>query len=717
MNKLLKWMLAVVGVVAVILVVAAVVLPMVIDPNNYKDQIRAAVLEETGRELSIGGEIQWTVFPWIGLGLSDLQLGNRTGFGDQPMLSIGEAGVSVKLMPLFSRKLEIGKLSLTDVSVYLQQNANGQNNWDDLGGSQSNTTDTAPASDGGLEALVVSGIEISNANVTLDEAGQITELKGFGLKASNIELGRPFDLEGGFSINVAESQLSGEVKFGGLVQSAANGTGYGIEGFNLSFKGQQGATGEALSFDVAINANADIDLSNDQATISDFALRFHDLLLNGQLDVKSLTNAPRFEGQLELAEFNPKSFLKALGVGAPQMADENALTSLQAEMSFTGSSSSVNMQNLTVKFDKSIFEGHLKVDNFDQPRLAFNFQIDSMNLDEYQLESAVETDEPDLPVDVFRGFTGDGDFRIGKLIVAGLTATDVSLTMSSDGNGVRLFPISAEVYGGQYQGDIKIDASGSEPILITSQELTGVQAEGLLQDLTGSARLQGAGNIRLKVTTDLTNSQSTRQALSGDIGMNFRDGAIIGIDVAETIRKAKAALGQQADSAGAAERDPKTDFSELSMTGRIEQGILTSDDLMMQSPLLRMTGKGTVNLVEETINYVVKPILVGSLEGQGGQGLDELSGVPIPVKLTGSLYEPDIAVDIAAAIVGSQKVKINEKKDELIGQLLGEKDDSDTASKEGEAKEKDDPAKSLLKGLFGSKKDKKKDDGGDGGVH
>lgn len=670
MNTFLKWVLAGVGIVVVIFVLAAVVLPMAVDPNNYKEEIRAAVLEETGRELSIGGEIQWTVFPWIGLGLSDLQLGNRAGFGDQPMFSVGEASVAVKLMPLFSRKLEIGKLSLSDVSVYLQQKANGQNNWDDLSGSQSNSTNTTAASDGGLEAWVVSGIEISNANVTLDEAGQITELKGFGLKVSNIELGRPFDLEGGFSINVVKSQLSGEVKFGGLVQSAANGTGYGIEGFDLSFKGQQGAAGQALSLDVAINANADIDLSNDQATLSDFALRFHELLLNGQLDVSSLTNAPRFAGQLKLAEFNPRSFLKALGVEAPRTADENALTSLQAEMSFAGSSNSANMQNLTLKFDKSIFEGHLKVDNFEQPRLAFDFQIDRLNLDDYLPETAVETDQSDLTVDVFRGFTGGGDFRIGQLIVAGLAATDVSLTMSSDGHGIRLFPISAQVYGGQYQGDIKIDASGSRPILTTSQ------------------------------------------ALSGDIGMNFRDGAIVGINVAETIRKAKAALGQQADSAGVTERDPKTDFTELSMTGRIEQGILTSDDLMMQSPLLRVTGKGTANLVEETINYVVKPILVGSLEGQGGQGLAELSGIPIPVKLTGNLYEPDIAVDIVAAIAGSQKAKINAKKDELIGQLLGGKDASDTTNKEAGAKEKDDPAKTLLKGLFGSKKDQKKDDGG-----
>ena len=85
---------------------------MVVDPNNYKEEISAAVLKKTGRELTIGGEIKWNVFPSIGLDLSDVTLGNPEGFGDQPMLDIGQAGISVKLMPLLNRKLEVGEAPL-----------------------------------------------------------------------------------------------------------------------------------------------------------------------------------------------------------------------------------------------------------------------------------------------------------------------------------------------------------------------------------------------------------------------------------------------------------------------------------------------------------------------------------------------------------------------------------------------------------------------------
>ena len=429
-----------------------------------------------------------------------------------------------------------------------------------------------------------------------------------------------------------------------------------------------------------------------------------------------LAASPNFKGQLRLAEFSPKALFQSLGMSAPETSKASALTRLQGDIDFSGTANRANLRNLNLKFDESTFSGDLSVDNLNQPRLAFDFRIDTLNLDDYsppagEGSGATTGTAPagaDLTVDDFRGFTGGGDISIGKLVVAGLTITDVSMKMNGNGRGISFDPIRSKAYGGQHEGKINIDASGSRPMLGANQQMKGIQVRELLQDLAGSARLQGSGDVSLNVRTDLTNSQTSVQALSGDIAISFVDGAIVGINIAETLRSAKAALGKQADSAGETDRDPKTDFSELSMTGIIRQGIFSSTDLKMLSPLLRVSGKGTVNLVEETIDYRVEPTLVGSLEGQGGQGLDELSGIPIPIRLTGNMNDPEIKVDILAAIAGSQKELINQKKDELLGELLGGQDSSQTAGEEGEAGGKDDPVGSLLDEVFDSDKDKKK---------
>jgi len=716
MKKLLKWILALAGVVVVLLVIATVVLPMVVDPNNYKDEISDAVSKKTGRELTIGGEIKWSVFPSIGLELSDVRLGNPEGFGEQPMLDIGEAGISVKFLPLLKRQLEVGEVSLNDVSINLSRKADGKNNWDDLSGAGAGDSTASSDTGRGMDSFVVSGIEISNAKVTLEDVDQTTELKAFDLKASNIELGKPFNLKGGFSMNLPEHQLAGDVEFDGQVQSASDGKRFGINGLALSFKGTQGAAGDTVTLDVDITANADIDLSKDQAVLSDFILGLYDLSVSGDLTVSSLTSEPKFAGQLKLAEFNPKALMKDLGMEATVTASDDALTRLQADMNFAGSADSADMRDLTVRFDESTFKGNLKVTNFDYPKLAFDFQIDRLNLDDYTPPdepaggSASGSDEEDLSVEVFQGFTGGGDFRIGQLIVAGLTATDVSTKMSADGKSVRFSPVNARFYGGEHEGDILIDASGTRPMLTANHGLTGVQAEPLLIDLMGSANLEGSGDFFLQITTDLSNSRTVLEGLMGDIGMSMLNGAIVGIDVTETIGAIKSVLGKQEEVVGESGQDQKTEFAELTMSGVFNKGILSSDDLLMQSPLLRSTGKGSFNLPDETVDYVLKPVLLGDI----GENLGELSGVPIPVKLSGNLYEPDIRVDIVAALAESQKEKINQKADEYIGKLLGGKEDAAADDKEGGGDEKADAASSLLKGILGGKKksDKEKDDGG-----
>jgi len=731
-KKLLKLVLVVIGFVVVLLVVAAVVLPMVVDPNDYKEKISASVLKDTGRELTIGGEIQWTVFPSLGLGLSDVTLGNRSGFGDQPMMDIGEAGASVKLMPLFKRKLEVGELKLSDVAINLIRKADGQTNWQDFTSARSKAKTTSSGEGGGFDRFVISGIQISNANVTFNDADEITELKKFELKASDIELGRPFDLKGGFSLNLAAQKLVGEAKFGGRVQSTANGARLGIEGFEFLLKGERGPAGEKLSLDLSVNADVDIDVTNNKATLSSFVFRLHDMRVTGALDVTAISSAPVYTGRLNVAEFNPKSLLQALGLNVPLTSESNALIRLQADMSFAGSSNSADMRELTVGFDQSTFKGRLKVDNFDSPKLAFDFQIDQLNLDDYMPPtesgavpestpksvsesapvSAPGTAETDLSVEVFRGFTGGGDFRIDELVVNGLTVTDVSLKMSSDGKGVRFFPAKASLYGGQHEGDIRIDASGERPILIAKHGVMGVQTERLLQDLAGSSRLQGEGEFSLKIRTDLSNSNTVLQALSGNLAVSVLNGAIVGIDVVDTIDAVKTVLGKQDEIESEVDDSKKTEFAELSMSGAFDRGVLSSDDLVMLSPLLEATGEGTFDLARESIDYVLSPVLT---DAAGGQNLGKLSGVPIPIKLTGNLYEPDYMIDILAVVVGSQKELIHKKADDLINQALGGKGDPAADSEKDGSDENVDTAKSLLKGLLGGKKkNKKKDDDGGG---
>ncbi len=86
----------------------------------------------------------------------------------------------------------------------------------------------------------------------------------------------------------------------------------------------------------------------------------------------------------------------------------------------------------------------------------------------------------------------------------------------------------------------------------------------------------------------------------------------------------------------ASDQKQKTDFSEMSASFNIKNGVAHNDDLSIKAPILRITGSGDIDIGNETLNYVAKPTVVASLKGQGGNDLDKLSGLTFPIKLTGS---------------------------------------------------------------------------------
>lgn len=112
----------------------------------------------------------------------------------------------------------------------------------------------------------------------------------------------------------------------------------------------------------------------------------------------------------------------------------------------------------------------------------------------------------------------------------------------------------------------------------------------------------------------------------------------------------------------------------------IKNGVFSSDDLDLQAPLLRVGGKGSANLVTETLDYQVNAELVGTVEGQQGESADELAGLEIPVGIKGPFSAPEIDVlldDMLKAKAGAEKAKIKSEietqKRELKQELEVEK--------------------------------------------
>jgi len=178
----------------------------------------------------------------------------------------------------------------------------------------------------------------------------------------------------------------------------------------------------------------------------------------------------------------------------------------------------------------------------------------------------------------------------------------------------------------------------------------------------------------LDVTTQGATVGALKKGLNGNAALDLADGAYRGINIAETIRSAKSALGAvrgkpQAQTQ-AADTAQKTDFTELKATFQIRNGVAHNEDLALKSPLLRVTGAGDIDIGNDAINYLAKATVVGTSKGQGGAELEQLKGVTVPVRLSGPLDAPKYQVDMAALATEAAKQQVEQKAQELIQRKL-----------------------------------------------
>ncbi len=163
--RILKIFGIVVGALVLLLAVVLVAVYFLFDPNDYKDRIAAAVKQSTGRELSLPGRLSLSIFPWIAIETGEASLGNPPGFGNEKFLTLKRAKLSVMLMPLLHKQLQIGRIEIDGLDLRLKQDATGKGNWVDWGSKAG--TPAQPAS-GPTPEFDLAGVVITNSRIAFE---------------------------------------------------------------------------------------------------------------------------------------------------------------------------------------------------------------------------------------------------------------------------------------------------------------------------------------------------------------------------------------------------------------------------------------------------------------------------------------------------------------------------------------------------------------------
>jgi AsmA protein len=678
---------------AVALVAAGVgVLYAMFDGEKLKAELARVVLEQKQRKLDIAGKVELAVWPEVSLRLGRITLSEPGG--KEEFAALDSARVAVAVMPLLSKQVQVQRIELAGLKATLVKRKDGTLNIADLVGGEKQTAGKSPSgvppgtqsAGAGATAnspvqLDIAGIKISNAQLTWrdEKSGSTTSL-------SNLDIGSGRILADGARQSLAVDALS----------IAAKGK-TGDDAFELKLDAPklllspEKSAGEVLSLAATLtgskrNITAKLALSGVEGNAK--ALRIGKLALDLDAKAGETTAKGRLESPVtvDLAAqiLALENLAGKIDIAHPQMPMKQLALPIAGKLRTDLAKQSATLE-LGTKFDDSKIALKLNVAKFAPLALGFDLDIDQLNVDKYlppaaakQAEKAPKDDKLDFSA--LKGHDVHGTIRIGALQASKLKLAKLNATLKLAGGRLDVAPLSLSLYEGTANGSLMLNANGNQ--LALKQNLAGISISPLMKDLADKDLLEGRGNVALDIASRGESVTAMKKALGGTASLSLKDGAIKGINLAQSLRDIKGKLGARQDTTQQARAGDKTDFSELTASLKIANGVARNDDLAMKSPFLRLTGAGDIDIGSGQMNYVAKASVVSTSAGQGGKDLEHLKGLTVPVRVSGPFESLSYKLELGSLVADAAKAKVEEKKEEIKAKAQ-------------------DQVKDKLKGLFG----------------
>jgi AsmA protein len=686
--RILRYALLAFGGLVLLLAALLAYVLVFFDPNTHKQELAKLVRDQTGREFSLPGDLKLRLYPWLAIEVGRATLGNAPGFGAEPMLEFDHARLGVKLLPLLHREIEIGAVTVESPTIRLAVDAAGHDNWSDLGKNKA----SEPATPGGATPkLSVASVRIVNGTLHYVDrkGGSDIAVHGFNLETGALKPGQPFDLQLAGTVQQAKG-LEVQLDLRGQATLDTDASRYQLASptLKLQLKGS-GFPAEGLPVEVRF-ASIDADLNAQTVKLPGLEMRAAGATLSGALSGSKILDAPSFSGPVQLANVSLRDLLDKFGTKLPVTRDAAVFGAFSFSGTLAASAKAIMLSGLKLRLDDTTATGRAGISDLDTSALAFDLKLDRVNADRYLTpapaagakQTAAASPPTPIPVELLRSLNMHGTISVGEAVFAGIQYQNLHVGLNAADGRVRVFPSEAQMYGGQYHGDIGVDASGKLARISFDEHVTGVDFAPLFHDMFETKHVTGRGNASIKASGVGNDSTALLRTLTGTLEFHVDNGAFEGTDLWYEIRRARALLKQEAIPARTGPE--RTPFTAVSATGRITNGVLANDDLLAALQYLQVKGHGTADIASGTLDYHLDATVLKIPDNAADAGgASDLSGFTIPVLVGGTFGAPKVRPDVAALAKARVQKEIDKHKDELKQKLQ-------------------DKLQDKLKGLFGN---------------
>jgi len=710
-----------------IIVALGFALTHLFDPNDYKDEIRQLARDKANLELTLKGDIGWSLFPWLGLELTDATLASLST-PDQPFADLRLLGLSVRVLPLLRKEVQMSDIRIDGLNLNLQRDEKGRSNWEDVGKPASGVTaanDTpaatgsaAPAASPSAEPnessqplkLDIDSLIVNSARIDYHDAqkGQQFSAESIQLTTGAIREGAaiPVKLSAFFGLNKpvlrARSELQGELRFDRALKR------YQLE--DAKFSGEvSGEPFDGQTLTYSAQGQLLVDLAAQVAEWNGLKLSANQLRALGELKVRDLDSQPKLSGGLSIAPLNLREFLATIGQKLPPMNDEKTLSQFELVTRLSGTDNSLVLEDLNLTLDDSHFSGQLAIADFAKQALRVQLKGDQLNLDRYlpapskddkdagaarkaEVKASVasagqsgSTPLPDaptqqawsssevLPIETLRKLDAQLALDLDQLTVQQQLISKFSAKAQSKGGLLTLQDARGAIGTGSFDAKASIDVRPAVPLLSVQKNLRGIQIEPFLKKPEQPSPVKGLIDLNANLSTRGNSQRAWIESLNGDASFLLNDGVLVDANLEQQLCRGIATLNRKALSSDPRNKD--TPFETLQGSLSVRNGVAHNPDLMARIPGLSVSGKGDVDLRILGLDYRVGITITGDqgeMPDPACQVNERYVGIEWPVRCRGPLemggkacrLDQDGLSKVAAKLAGN---KLSDKIEEKLG--------------------------------------------------
>ncbi|NOT10881.1 MAG: AsmA family protein [Methylococcaceae bacterium] len=685
----IKRIVSIIALAMTLLIVAIITLPYFFNPNDFKPQIAEVVKEQTGRNLDLQGVLKFSFFPWLGISTGRIVFSNAPGFDEKPFASLEESIIKIKLLSLFTKKIETSGIVLKNLVLNLARNTQGVNNWDDLFRTDPTTTPSSstPATASQtendlLKTFAIGGINIENAQINWQnqQTGKQLVIKSINLDTGRLVINEPIAIDLSF-VASNEAKLIESIQLTTALIINEKLDHFVLNSIELHSITEGGFADKALT--TTGKAGLTLDLPSQSVKISGLQVESGDLKIAAELNGTHISEHALFEGPVSVASFNPAKVLHEWGITLPVMQDGLAFKKLAFNADLQASADSATLKNLSLSLDNSQMKGSIDITDFLQPAIGFNLAIDSIDVDRY-LPPTDKKDKPlsspasalaiaasSLPVETLKNLNFNGELSVQNLKISDLKMQAVHLKLNAKDGSINTQQSINHFYQGIYSGHLNIDTPGNQPALSLDETFEHVQIEPLLTDYQGKAKFSGIVTATAKLKGQGKNTDSIKSSLNGQLTFQCQNGVIKGFNLQKIIDSGKSLV--EGTSMPNDHKNDQTLFSDLTGTATVKQGLIQNDDLVAKSSKLHVNGKGQANLNTEKLDYQLTAKLLETADTE----LKQFQNTPIVVHVGGTFDDPTFTIDMASILTEQNKAKIEkiiDKNKNKIDKLMNKLD-------------------------------------------